>query len=602
VSDLTRSQRFVGRRAEIDSFQRAVADARNGMPSVLLIGGDAGIGKSRLVREGAAHTGVTLYLGRCMRLGGDAIPLAPLADVLRQIRRGSPDILEAPAEYAVLKGWLAPDSPAGLGADGSHGSLFMSVLDLVGQLATPSGLAVGFEDLHWADTVTWDLFEFLARNLVDERVVLIGTYRANEISVDHSQRRRMSELSRLPAARRIQLEGLDRDAVSARVIDLLGKPAPAKFIDEILARGQGNPFFTEELVAAHVAGVAIPAVLSDLISADIAGLDDRTRHVLAAAAAVGRPVSHALLAKVADLGDDVLETAVRTAIDAQLLVVDGVTDAYRFRHALLGEVVYADLLPPQRARLHRRVAEALQDLAAGQLTRADLAGELAFHLDPAGDIEAAYVALLAAADAAETVAPGVALRHLERAFELWDAVDASAAGAPRGDRMWQAAELASGTVGNHRAAALARAAFELGPHPRGEAFGHERLGRYLWSSGQLEESRAEFEKAATLLPEDPGPRSAVEELIQYPPALAQARELTSLGGKPLAVVTAGEGQEAGWSAAQDRMAKLSTNSLHRVVPATHESLLADERDSAFSAQAIADVVRSVRTRSIRPTS
>jgi DNA-binding NarL/FixJ family response regulator len=508
VSDLAGNHQFVGRSPEIDSIERAVADARNGTPSVLLIGGEAGIGKSRLIREGAAHADITLYLGRCMHLGGDSIPLAPLADVLRQIRRGSPAVADDSPEFAVLRRWLAPDSHAGLEAQRGHGSLFLPVLELVGHLAAPNGLAVGFEDLHWADMVTWDLFEFLARNLVDERVVLVGTYRANEISAEPSQRRRMGELSRLESVRRIHLVGLDRDAVCARVADLMGEPAPAEFVDDILARGQGNPFFTEELVAAHLAGVAIPAVLSDLISGDIAGLDDRTRQVLAAVAAVGRPVSHGLLANVADLGDEALETAVRAAIDAQLLVVDGVTDAYRFRHALLGEVVYADLLPPQRARLHRRVAEALQEKSAGQLTRADLAGELAFHLDRAGHSEAAFVALLAAADAAETVAPGVALRHLERAFELWDAVDATAVGARRSDRMWQAAELASGTVGNQRAAALARAGSELGPHPRGEAFGHERLGRYLWSSGHLQESRAEFEKAAALLPREPGPEAA----------------------------------------------------------------------------------------------
>ena len=104
MSDLTRRHQFVGRTAEINTFHRAVADARNGMPSVLLIGGDAGIGKSRLVREGAAHAGVTLYLGRCMHLGGDAIPLAPLADVLRQIRRTSPDILNG-SDFAVRGHW-----------------------------------------------------------------------------------------------------------------------------------------------------------------------------------------------------------------------------------------------------------------------------------------------------------------------------------------------------------------------------------------------------------------------------------------------------------------------------------------------------------------
>lgn len=97
-------------------------------------------------------------------------------------------------------------------------------------------------------------------------------------------------------------------------------------------------------------------------------------------------------------------------------------------------------------------------------------------------------------------------------------------------------------------------------------------------------------------------RTGVEELLQLRAALGQARELTDLGGMPLAVVTAGEGQQAGWSAAQDRMAALSTNSVHRVAPATHESLLMDKSDSAYSVRAIADVVRSVRTGSPLPTS
>jgi DNA-binding CsgD family transcriptional regulator len=142
------------------------------------------------------------------------------------------------------------------------------------------------------------------------------------------------------------------------------------------------------------------------------------------------------------------------------------------------------------------------------LRRADRAGELAFHLNRAGDVEAAFFALLAAADAAETVAPGAAFAHLERAFELWEAVGDRSAGASRADRMWQAAELASSTVGNKRAAELARAAFDIGPPPLGAAWGHERLGRYLWSSGQLDESRVEFERAAELLSGDEGSAGA----------------------------------------------------------------------------------------------
>ena len=217
------------------------------------------------------------------------IPLAPLADLLRQVRRSRPDLLTDAPDLAPLQPLVrttrhgCPDS-----ADAPHGGLFVAVLELVTHLAADDAVLVGFEDLHWADTVTWDLFEFLARNLIDERVVLVGTYRANEVGAHPSQRRRLAELTRLPAAHRIHLEGLDRDDVAARIAALIGEPAPNALVDQVVARGQGNPFFTEELVAAHLAGETIPMVLSDLISAEIAGLDDVARQVLDAVATIGR--------------------------------------------------------------------------------------------------------------------------------------------------------------------------------------------------------------------------------------------------------------------------------------------------------------------------
>ena len=491
---------------ELATLARAIANARSGVPSVVLVGGDAGIGKSTLVAETAHQENVDVYLGRCMHLGGEAIALAPLADLLRQIRRSTPEGMNDPASTQLAR-WLKPDASASPDAS-PMGGLFAPVLELIGGLAGDDALIVGFEDLHWADVATWDLFEFLARNLVDEHVVLVGTYRANETSIHADQRRRLAELSRLPTAHRIHLGGLDRDDVMARVTALIGKPAPFDLVDQVLLRGEGNPFFTEELVAAHLAGEAIPAVLSDLIAADIDGLDDETRHALAAIAVVGRDTNHQLLARIADLDGDALETAVRAGIDAQILAMEPQTSAYRFRHALIGEVVYDDLLPPQRARLHRRIADALKEQPDDVLARADKASELAFHLDRAGDSEAAFAALLNAADAAEAVAPGIAVAHLERAFELWDAAGASAASVRRSDRMWQAADLASGSLGNERAAEMAQAAFEAGPPPQGEAFGHERLGRFLWASGRLEEARAQFEHAASMLSVDNDPAGA----------------------------------------------------------------------------------------------
>jgi DNA-binding CsgD family transcriptional regulator len=497
------AQQFVGRAQELATFERAVANARSGVPSVLLVGGDAGIGKSRLITEAARQAAVDLHLGRCMCLGGDEIALAPLADLLRQLRRSAPDQLTGTAA-SPLGRWLRPDGDASANAPAS--ALFASALELIGGLAATDALVVGFEDLHWADVATWDLFEFLARNLVDDHVVLVGSYRADQTNGHTEQRRRLAELARLPTAHRIHLVGFDRTEVATCVAALLGEPAPPTVVDQVLARGGGNAFFTEQLVAAHLAGEAIPVVLSDLIAADIAGLDDASRHVLAAIATVGREADHPLLGAIAELDDHEIEAAVRAAVDARILVVDA--DAYRFRHALIGEVVYDDLLPPQRARLHRRIADALQERSGEVVARADTASELAFHLDRAGDHEGAFAALLDAADAAQAVAPGTALVHLERAFELWDRAGASAADARRSDRMWQAADLASGTIGNERAVDLAEAAFREGPPPQGEAFGHERLGRFLWASGRLEEARAQFEQAASMLTDDDDPAGA----------------------------------------------------------------------------------------------
>ena len=504
MPDRSPNRDFVGRSAELATVGRAIGDARGGVPSVLLVGGDAGIGKSTLIRQGADRAGVVLYLGRCVHIGGDVIPLAPLGDLLRQVRRSAPGSLSEAPGSATLQQWLAPVSTLA-----TAGGVFEPVLELLSHLAGDGVVMCGIEDLHWADTATWDLFEYLARNLIDEHVVLVGTYRANESVANPGQRRRLAELTRLPNVYPIRLGGLGRDDVAVRAAAMIGGPVPPDLIEELLTRGQGNPFFTEELVTAHLAGEAIPPLLSDLISADIDGLDDRSRQVMAVAATIGRDINHELLKTVADLDDHALEGAIRAAIDAQLMVVDRDTDTYRFRHPLIGEVVYRDLLPSKRKRLHRRVAEALSEQPAQALAGADAAGELAFHLDRAGDHAGALVALLSAADAAETVAPGAALRHLERAFELWDQAGPTDGAGNRGDRLWQAAELASGIVGSQRAVELARAAFMVNAPPRGEASGHERLGRYLWTAGHHEESAVEFERAAQLLAAgDEGPEAA----------------------------------------------------------------------------------------------
>ncbi len=501
----------VGRDDELAVFERAVARAAEGQPGVVLVSGDPGIGKSTLLFEAARLTGAQLYLGRCVHVGGDAIPLAPLVELIRQVQRAS--------NVGPLHA-LEPLSELVTSGAGRVGDSLTLALELIGELGMDGPVIVGFDDLHWGDPATWDLFEYLARNLIDERVVLVGAYRADEVVRDPGMRRRIAELSRVGGVERVTLAGLERNAVAVHAAAVLGIPPPPALVDDLLRRGEGNPFFTEELVAAHLAGEAIPALLSDLLGADIASLDPAGRHVLAALATVGRETDPALLAAVIELDEPMTEAAVRAAIDARLLVVDTATDAYRLRHPLVGEVAYNAALPTERRRLHRAVATALQSHPRLALTATDAAGELAFHFDRAGDEAAAFEALFAAADSAELIAPATCLAHLERIFELWERHATPEHQPQLVPHLWQAADLASATGNNERALALARRALALGDPPEGRAWAYERLARFQWSSGLMEESAETYAHAAAILDTAPQQNAAGASLTYG--GLAQA--------------------------------------------------------------------------------
>jgi DNA-binding CsgD family transcriptional regulator/tetratricopeptide (TPR) repeat protein len=494
MGDLGAANPVVGRDAELATLERAVERAAKGSPVIVLVSGDAGIGKSTVLAEAAKRTGTPAYLGRCVHVGGDSIPLAPLLDLIRQVQRRPPvDLEDLPALAPIVE--TATSSSTG----SRPADVFTRALRLAGEVGATVPVMLGFEDLHWGDAGTWDVFEYVARNLVDERVVLVGSYRADEIARDANLRRRIAEVARLPGVERIALTGLDRGAVAVHAAAVLGIPAPPALVEELMRRGAGNPFFTEELIGAHLAGEAIPALLSDLVEADIAGLDPDARHVVTAIATIGRYTDPDLLAQVVESDERTTEAAIRAAMDARVLVVEPATDTYFLRHPIIAEVAYATALPTERRRLHRRVADALRAQPGLALTTADAAGELAFHLDRAGDEERAFVALLHAADAAETVAPATCLAHLERALELWDRHATPEYAAQLPHRLWEAADLASATGRNDRAIDLARRALALGDPPRGRAWGYERLGRYLWTLGHIQESAETYATAASLL-------------------------------------------------------------------------------------------------------
>jgi DNA-binding CsgD family transcriptional regulator/tetratricopeptide (TPR) repeat protein len=540
---------FVGRDAELARFAEAIDRARQGSPSIVLISGDAGIGKTTLAREAAVRSGVRKFAGRCVRVGMRGLPLAPLADLVRQVGL-SPHaaVLDDPRFQALARiaNTLAHD-----GSDDNNGGIFVALLELVGALGADDAVIAGFEDLHWADTTTWDLFEFLARNVVDERVALLGTYRDEQIGRYPSLRQRLAELLRVPGVLHLRLGGLDREEVAIRVEALLGTVPPAALVEQITRRGEGNPLFTEELVAAHRNGETLPPLLSDLFSADVAECSPAARTVLDALATIGRDASPELLEAVVGESGTTVEDGVREVLAAQLVMVDRATNRYRFRHPLISEIVYDQLPPPQRRRIHARIAAEL----GLRLSGAADTSELAVHLDRAGDIVAARTTALAAADALEGIAPATAFAHLERALTLWDPVGAPVA--EQRQRLWQAAELATASGANQRAVQLARTALALGEPLRGLAWAQERLGRYLWAQGDLDRSFAAYREAASHLDADavtPDAAAVYAGLAQAELMRCEFEAAERSSHRAIAICDATAGDRSPWVAATHLLA------------------------------------------------
>jgi tetratricopeptide (TPR) repeat protein len=448
---------FVGRVEELGILEAAQERAGNSEPAVVLVGGEAGVGKTRLVSELAGRCrakGARVLVGGCLPLGGEGLPYAPIVEALRplpgELGVAAVRRLIGPSwsELARLLPVLGEPSggPTGRAA---QARLFELLLGLLGRLGDQAGVTLVVEDLHWADQSTRELLAFLVRNLRRERLLLTVTYRSDEPRADRLGPY-LAELDRSGRAQRLELPCLDRAGTLAQLMGILGAAPAADLVDAIFARSEGNPFFTEELLAAARAGSReLPATTRNLLQGRIEGLPERARHVLGVAAVAGRQVSHPLLAAVAGLDDRQLDGALRAAVSHQLLVIRPGEDGYQFRHALLREVVDAGLLPGERTRLHAVYARALSErpeLAAASPAAA--AAELAAHWDAAGESSRALPARVQAGQVAESArAFAEARRHYERALQLWEKVanPGRAAVLDRVDLLTRAADAAAFT-------------------------------------------------------------------------------------------------------------------------------------------------------------
>jgi predicted ATPase len=414
------SPTFIGRIEELELLEAARRRAADGEPAVVLVGGEAGVGKTRLITELAAHCaadGSRVLSGGCVPVGEGGLAYAPMVEALRPLPDefgvGAVRELAGPSWRELA--WLLPalgeqaSGPPGMAA---QLRLFELLLGLLGRVGEREPVVLTVEDVHWADRSTRDLLAFLIRNLRRERLLLIVTYRNDEPG-QQQLGSYLAELDRGGPVQRLELPRLDRAETAGQLTGILGAAPAVDLVDGVFARSEGNPFFTEELLESLRGGSAtLPTTLRDLLQGRIETLPEPARQVLRVAAVAGRQVPHPLLAAVACLDEGRLEAALREAVSHQLLVIR--EDGYQFRHALLQEVVDAGLLPRERARLHAAYAHAVTERP--ELSAAVAAAELAIHWDAAGELARTLPARVEAGLAAEQAhAFPEAQRHYERA-------------------------------------------------------------------------------------------------------------------------------------------------------------------------------------------
>ncbi|MGC5561254.1 helix-turn-helix transcriptional regulator [Streptomyces sp. FR-108] len=624
---------FIGRANELARLTRILDRARAGEARAVLVAGDAGVGKTRVLAEAAGYAsgaGTTVVTGHCVDLGDVGLPYLPFTEILG-VLAGDERFAGTMAAHPVVDR-LIGHGGGGARDAGGRPQLFEGMAALLAELTRAAPLLLVLEDLHWADQSSRDLLRFLlsrgvlggagsAGGAPGQRLAVFASYRADDLHRRHPLRPLLAELVRLPAVERLELRPMPDGEVTRLVRSQRTAPVSDATIRRIVERAEGNAFYAEELLAATSESApgdasAVPSGLADVLLSRFEQLSPTAQQVLRTAAVAGRRVEHDLLRDAVRLPEEELESALREAVGRQLLVagggsgrergrssvgalseglaggpdgssgadlgggpggsagdglgggsrtdlvggpggsssaglaggpggsdrtgLGGIPDrssrdglggdfggrsgvssgggsggggdsAYSFRHALIREAVYADLLPGERVRLHRAFAQVL----AGRGLPAECAAERAHHSRESHDLPDALAASLEAADhAARVRAPAEELRHLEAALDLWSAVPADARpdGYDTVTLTLRASAAAAHAGETHRAVSLTRAALaRMGSDEDSELAARVRytLAGNLMRIDSLTAAFTYSSEALAMIPADPPSRTWV---------------------------------------------------------------------------------------------
>jgi ATP/maltotriose-dependent transcriptional regulator MalT len=515
VATRVSASRLIGRAAELTELEAAFEEAAQGAASLAFLAGESGVGKSRLLHtflERARERGGCAIGGECVELGRDELPYAPLVSALRTLVRENDRVLGrlSPATIqglAQLVPEIDPEAARVPDPDDDRHRPFEALLALLETMAEEEPMVLWLDDAHWADHATRGFLAFLAASLPDDcRLLTVIAYRSDQLNRRHPMRPLLAELGRGRRVRRLELTPFDRAEVATQLSDILGSEPDADVVERFFERSEGNPLFTEELLAAGDDGRGrLPSTLRDALLLRIERLPESSRAVLRLLAVGGR-LKHDHLVAVCGVDEDELGAGLREAVEAQVILV-GRDDRYGFRHALLREVIYDDLLPGERAELHLRLAKALEATLAESDPMPMRASAVAHHYNSAGEQpQALRSAVVAARTVERGGTPGAAAALYDRALALWPRVEEPARLA--GVEHLTLLDLAARAHGLDADETHAIKLFEQALAEADEAAEPHRVAGLLiglssarWGLGRAEEARADLERALALLPE-----------------------------------------------------------------------------------------------------